>query len=102
MCKELRRSYGENNIININQKICRINTVSVDEKKCITLGTEKTARGNKGRKTMVPSAGSLFVTVQGAMKMAYEVRIRGVNEPNRLVTVNRLKEGTMQEIILDI
>lgn len=84
------------------QKICHINSVCVNKQGFITLRTRKTTRGNEGREAMVPSAGSLFEAIQKTVETAYEVRVRGVDETNRLATINCLKKSTMQESILNI
>lgn len=51
-----------------------------NEERGIILGTGKSERAKKGSKKSVPSVGSLFEIVEGAVQMTYMSWTRLVNE----------------------
>jgi hypothetical protein len=93
---------GEHNVINIKQQLYCIYAVVEDEQGGVRLGLNKSQSEEVCGEPAIPSPRRLLQPVERHVEAVDSVRLRGINKPCRLATVDCLRESTMQEHILHI
>jgi hypothetical protein len=94
--------YGEKNVINIKQQVYRIGATAEDEQGGVGLGLNKSQSEEVRGEPALPYPGHLLQPIERLVEAADPVRLRGINKPYRLATVDCLRESTIQEHILHI
>jgi hypothetical protein len=81
---------GEHNVINIKQQVYHISVVVEDTQEGVRLHLNKTQSEEVRGEPDVPTSGLLFQPIERLVKAIDPVRLRGINKPCRLTTVDYL------------
>jgi hypothetical protein len=83
--------YGEHNVNSIKQQVYRISAAVEDEQGGVRLGLNKTQSEEVGGEAVaIPTPECLLQPIEGLVEAADPVRLRGINKPHRLATVDYL------------
>jgi hypothetical protein len=93
--------YDEHNVINIKQQVYRIGAAAKDEQG-VRHGINKSQSEEVRDESAVSSPERLLQPIKRLVEAVDPARLRKINKPDRLATVNYLREGTMQEHVLHI
>jgi hypothetical protein len=88
MIQERYAGCGEHNVINIKQQVYRISVVMEDENGGVGLGLNKSQSEEVRGEPAVPSSMHLLQPVEGLVEVTDLVRLRGINKPHQLTTVD--------------
>jgi hypothetical protein len=98
----LRARGGEDDVANVEQQVSSVGVAVVDEQRGIRLGLHEAQGDQVGGEAVVPRSRHLLQAVEGLVEPTHQLRVRGVNEADRLRAVDGLGECAMEEGILDV
>jgi hypothetical protein len=88
---------GEDDVVDVEEEVRCIQTVTKDEQGRVRLGLDETLRRQEGGEATVPSPRCLLEVVEGLVELADQVGLSRVDKPNRLGVVDRLRQGAVEE-----
>jgi hypothetical protein len=88
---------GEDDVVDVEEEVRCIQTVTEDEQRRVRPGLDKTLRTQEGGETTVPSPGGLLEAVEGLVELVDQVGVSRVDKPNGLGAVDRLRQGAVEE-----
>lgn len=93
---------NENNIIDVQKKICKFCTAMKNEEGHVGDGSHKSDGANIRGKSLVPSMRCMFKAIQGFVETTNVVRESKVDKTERVLTVHRFIKSAMEKGVLDI
>jgi hypothetical protein len=100
--QKLEGGGGEDDVVDVEEEVRGIRTVTKDEQGRVRLGLDKTLRTQEGGEATVPSPGCLLEAVEGLVELADHVGLSRVDKPNWLGAVDRLRQGAVEEGVRDV
>jgi hypothetical protein len=92
----------QDDVVNIEQQVSRIRTLSKEEQGGIGACRAKAKLMKKRRHALVPGAWCLLQSIQGAGEQAHTIGMLGIDKPSGLLTVHLFGEMSMLEGIRDV
>jgi hypothetical protein len=92
----------QDDVVDIEQQVSGIRTLSKDEQGGVGARRAKTKLMKKHRHALVPGAWCLLQFVQGAGEQAHTVGMLDIDEPGGLLTVHLFGEMSMEEGVGDV
>jgi hypothetical protein len=92
----------QNDIINVEQHVCRVSAPMEDEQRGIRFGFNKPQGEQISGKPVVPGLGCRLQSIQGLVQVVGQVGVSQISEPYGMTVENGLTEGVVEEGILHI
>jgi hypothetical protein len=99
--QEPRGGGGEHNVVDV-EEVRSIRAAIEDEQGCVQLGLDEALLTQEGGEATVPGPGGLLEAVEGLVQLADHVGVSGIDKPNGLSAVDRLRQGAVEEGVLHI
>jgi hypothetical protein len=88
---------GEDDVVDVEEEVRCIRTVTEDEQGRVRLGLDETLRTQEGGEATIPSPGCLLEAVEGLVELVDQIGSSRVDKPNGLGAVDRLRQGAVEE-----
>jgi hypothetical protein len=102
MLEKLQSQGGEDDVVDIEQQVSSVDATVVDEHRGVRLDRHEAQRDQVGGEAVVPHSRRLLQAVKGLVEPTHQLRVSSVNEADGLRAVDRLKEGAVEEGVLDV
>jgi hypothetical protein len=102
MLEKLWARGGEDDVVDVEQQVSSVGTMTVDEQQHVQLGLHEAQGDQVGGEAVVPRSRRLLQAVEGLVELAHQLRVRGVNEAGGLRAVDSLRECAVEEDALDV